>query len=111
MSNMVVFKLRHKETGLFCQPHQRRCNTSTVGKVYNSKPARVGFLSISKENADRLGLETVFRDYSRDFYTDLKDAEAAYKYEKERYVKEVAVIWKDKVDEKVFKSLMNWEFK
>lgn len=44
------------------------------------------------------------------FYTDLKDAEAAYKYEKERYVKEVAMIWKDKVDEKVFKSLINWEF-
>lgn len=67
---MVVFKLRHKETGLFYQPQQRRCNTSTVGKVYNRKPARVGFLSISKENADRLGLETEFRDYSRDCELD-----------------------------------------
>ena len=70
MSNMVVFKLRHKETELFYQPQQRGCNTSTVGKVYNRKPPRVGFLNISKENADRLGLETLFRDYSRDCELD-----------------------------------------
>jgi hypothetical protein len=70
MATDTVYKLRHIETGLFYQPHQRGCNTSTVGKVYNSKPARVGFLSISKENADRLGLETVFRDYSRDCELD-----------------------------------------
>lgn len=62
---MVVFKLRHKETGLFYQPQQRGCNTSTDGKVYSRKPARVGFLCISKENADRLGLETEFHKYSR----------------------------------------------
>ena len=70
MSNMVVFKLRHKETGLFYQPQQRGVNTSKIGKVYNRKPARQSWLAISKENADRLGLETVFRDYSRDCELD-----------------------------------------
>ena len=70
MATDTVYKLRHIETGLFYQPQQRGCNTSKVGKVYNRKPARVGFLGISKENADRLGLETVFRDYSRDCELD-----------------------------------------
>lgn len=65
MSTGTVYKLRHIETGLFYQPQQRGINTSKIGKVYNSKPARQPWLVISKENALELGLEVGNRRYTR----------------------------------------------
>lgn len=65
MSNMVVFKLRHKETGLFYQPQQRGVNTSKNGKVYNRKPSRQSWLVISKDNALELGLGLLHGSYAR----------------------------------------------
>lgn len=55
------------------------------------------------------------RKYSKPFYigcyqTEVLAAEA-YKREKEAHVKAVALEWKDKIDEKVFITLMNWTFK
>lgn len=44
------------------------------------------------------------------YFNTIDEAKIAYKKEKEKYVKEVAVIWKDKVDQRVFNSLINWKF-
>lgn len=51
-----VYKLRHKETGLFYLP-QGDVNTCKVGKVYNRKPARNSWILLSKEVAEELGIE------------------------------------------------------
>ena len=65
MATDTVYKLRHIETGLFYHPKQRGINTSKIGKVYNSKPARQSRLVISKEDALELGLEVRFSSYGR----------------------------------------------
>lgn len=43
----VVYKLRHKHTGLFFEPQQYHGNVSKNGKVYsNKKPPRQSFIKI-----------------------------------------------------------------
>ena len=43
----VVYKLRHKHTGLFFEPQQYNGNVSKNGKVYsNKKPPRQSFIKI-----------------------------------------------------------------
>ena len=37
-----------------------------------------------------------------------EEAFAVYKREKEKYIKEVANKWKDKIDPRVYEALMNW---
>lgn len=47
--SQIVYKLRHKPTGLFLEPRGRRVNASVIGKVYNRKPPRQNFWGISHE--------------------------------------------------------------
>lgn len=51
--------------------------------------------------------------FNQSFYLGLYDCEVeafqAYKVAKERYIKEVAEKWKDKIDERVYMALNNWE--
>ena len=43
----VVYKLRHKDTGLFFEPQKYQGNVSKNGKVYsNKKPPRQSFIMI-----------------------------------------------------------------
>lgn len=47
MSEQVVYKLLHKETGLFFDPQGYQGNVSELGKVYsNKKPPRQSFIHI-----------------------------------------------------------------
>ena len=47
IEQQVVYKLRHKDTGLFFEPQQYHGNVSKNGKVYsNKKPPRQSFIKI-----------------------------------------------------------------
>lgn len=47
IEQQVVYKLRHKHTGLFFEPQQYHGNVSKNGKVYsNKKPPRQSFIKI-----------------------------------------------------------------
>ena len=47
IEKQVVYKLRHKHTGLFFEPQQYHGNVSKNGKVYsNKKPPRQSFIKI-----------------------------------------------------------------
>ena len=47
IKEQVVYKLRHKHTGLFFEPQQYHGNVSKNGKVYsNKKPPRQSFIKI-----------------------------------------------------------------
>ena len=43
------------------------------------------------------------------YFDSPEEAYLVYKYEKEKYVKERAMFWKDRISEKAFKALMEWE--
>lgn len=42
-------------------------------------------------------------------FDTVQEAAEAYKAEKESYVKEVAELWRHKIDERVYNALMAWE--
>lgn len=47
VEQQVVYKLRHKYTGLFFEPKQYNGNVSKNGKIYsNNKPPRQSFIKI-----------------------------------------------------------------
>ena len=43
------------------------------------------------------------------YYNTQQEAFSVYKEAKEILIKEVAVTWKGKIDDKVYEALMNWE--
>lgn len=56
MKNQKVYKLRHKETGLFLDPKGYNCNVSVVGKVYsNRKPPRQTSLKLGRSMMGEYG--------------------------------------------------------
>lgn len=71
-SGEVVFKLRHIPTGLFFQP-KGSVNTSTDGKIYTRAPSRKGWISLSRETADKLGIECPYSSIG--WKTELTDWE------------------------------------
>lgn len=46
IKEQVVYKLLHKDTGLFYDPQKYQGNVSEMGKVYSKKPARQSFIKI-----------------------------------------------------------------
>lgn len=46
IKEQVVYKLLHKDTGLFYDPKKYQGNVSEMGKVYSKKPARQSFIKI-----------------------------------------------------------------
>ena len=44
INEQVVYKLRHKGTGLYYLPQGCKVNTDKLGAVYNKKPARVSWV-------------------------------------------------------------------
>lgn len=42
-NEQVVYKLKHKPTGLFYSPQGKFANLDTLGRVYNNPPARLGW--------------------------------------------------------------------
>ena len=56
----VVYKLRHKHTGLFFDtPDYLLGNLSKTGKVFNTIPSRKGKVTLTKDVAESLGYECV----------------------------------------------------
>ena len=56
----VVYKLRHKHTGLFFDTtHYLLGNLSKTGKVFNTTPSRKGKVTLTKDVAESLGYECV----------------------------------------------------
>ena len=66
-SKQVVYKLRHKPTGLFLDPRGCTTNGSVLGKVYTRKPPRQNFWGIPHE---------LFARFEKNYYeTPLEDWE------------------------------------
>ena len=69
-----------------------------IGVCYH-KTAKVFVASINREK----GTKNLGR------FTNPTEAFQAYKEAKESYIKEVAEIWKDRIDERVYQALLNYE--
>ena len=60
IKEQVVYKLRHKHTGLFFDtPDYLLGNLSKTGKVFNTIPPRKGKVTLTKDVAESLGYECV----------------------------------------------------
>ena len=60
IEEQVVYKLRHKHTGLFFDtPNYLLGNLSKTGKVFNTIPSRKGKVTLTKDVAESLGYECV----------------------------------------------------
>lgn len=46
IKEQIVYKLLHKDTGLFYDPQKYQGNVSEMGKVYSKKPARQSFIKV-----------------------------------------------------------------
>ena len=71
----IVYKLRHKATGLFFKdPDWATGNVSKTGKVFITKPSRKSSISMLKPLAEEVGL--VAREYGiTEYKTELSDWE------------------------------------
>jgi len=46
VEEQIVYKLLHKDTGLFYDPQKYKGNVSEMGKVYSKKPSRQSFIKV-----------------------------------------------------------------
>ena len=46
IKEQIVYKLLHKDTGLFYDPQKYQGNVSEMGKVYSKKPSRQSFIKV-----------------------------------------------------------------
>ena len=46
VEEQIVYKLLHKDTGLYYDPQKYQGNVSEMGKVYSKKPSRQSFIKV-----------------------------------------------------------------
>ena len=92
-----------------CSFVPREINTILVkrDKMRGELPIGVGYHKVGKKFQARL---SYFGKYvSLGLFKASEEAFKAYKKAKESYIKEVAEIWKDRIDERVYQALLNYE--
>ena len=62
-----------------------------------------------KGNRYEVRVSNIFRKEYKGTYDSIEEAFNIYKIEKEKYIKEVAEGWKDKIDSKVYQALINYQ--
>lgn len=82
---------------LFIKKHANR-GEYPIGVYYHKTSGK--FVSMISTNGSQRNLG---------FFNNQEDAFEAYKREKERYIKEVANKWKDKIDPRVYEALMKYQ--
>lgn len=78
IKEQVVYKLLHKDTGLFYDPQKYQGNVSEMGKVYSKKPSRQSFIKVPNGVEVKNGFDVTTLPKNRhygNYNTELNDWE------------------------------------
>ncbi|MAX51458.1 MAG: hypothetical protein CMH22_05720 [Methylophaga sp.] len=81
-----------------------------INKIFGNKKKSKYFKGVVKVNKKyRATINIGYTQTHLGYFKTPEEAFQAYKKAKEKHIKEVADKWKDKIDDRVYKAMYNWE--